>query len=136
MDIDSFKNYNDAYGHLAGNERLKAIADVLHETVRDPDLPARYGGEEFALLLPHTGKAGAIILAERIRDAAQSAAPRPAAAGEPVSGYTLSLGVATFPVDAQSPQQLLLAADNAELAAKRSGKNRVCAAPALALTAV
>jgi diguanylate cyclase (GGDEF)-like protein len=136
MDIDAFKNYNDAYGHLAGNERLKAIADVLHETVRDPDMPARYGGEEFALLLPHTGKAGAIILAERIREAAQAAAPRPAAAGEPVSGYTLSLGVATFPVDAQSPHQLMLAADNAELTAKRSGKNRVCAAPALTLTAV
>jgi diguanylate cyclase (GGDEF)-like protein len=134
MDIDSFKNYNDAYGHLAGNERLKAIADILHETVRDPDLPARYGGEEFALLLPHTGKAGAVILAERIRDAAQSAATRSAAAGEPISGYTLSLGVATFPSDAQSPQQLMLAADNAELAAKRSGKNRVCAAPALSLT--
>src|SRR6185436_521606 len=131
MDIDAFKNYNDAYGHLAGNERLKAIADILHETVRDPDLPARYGGEEFALLLPHTGKAGAIILAERIREAAQAAAPRPAAAGESVSGYTLSLGVATFPVDAQSPHQLMLAADNAELTAKRSGKNRVCAAPAI-----
>ncbi|MEP7357251.1 MAG: GAF domain-containing protein, partial [Anaerolineales bacterium] len=74
MDIDAFKNYNDAYGHLAGNDRLKAIADILHETVRDPDLPARYGGEEFALLLPHTNKAGAISLAERIREAAQSAA--------------------------------------------------------------
>jgi diguanylate cyclase (GGDEF)-like protein len=135
MDIDAFKIYNDAYGHLAGNERLKAIAAVLHETVRDPDLPVRYGGEEFALLLPHTNKVGAISLAERIREAAQAAAPLPAAAGEPVSGYTLSLGVATFPVDAQSAQQLLLAADNAELAAKRAGKNRVCAAPAVTLAA-
>jgi diguanylate cyclase (GGDEF)-like protein len=136
MDIDSFKNYNDAYGHLAGNERLKAIAGLLHETVRDPDLPARYGGEEFALLLPHTGKVGAVSLAERIREAAQAAAPLPAVDGVPVSGYTLSLGVATFPVDALSAQHLLLAADNAELAAKRSGKNRVCAAPALALAPV
>jgi diguanylate cyclase (GGDEF)-like protein len=136
MDIDAFKNFNDEYGHLAGNERLKAIANVLHETVRDPDLPARYGGEEFALLLPHTGKGGAISLAERIRVAAEAASPRAPASGEPVSGYTLSLGVATFPEDARSAQQLLLAADNAELAAKRSGKNRVCTAQALTLTAV
>ena len=131
MDIDSFKQYNDTFGHLAGNERLKAIAGVLHETVRDPDLPVRYGGEEFALLLPHTSKAGAISLAERIRDAAQAAAPVTPTPGQPASGYTLSLGVATYPVDALTAEDLMLAADNAELAAKRAGKNRVCAAPPL-----
>src|SRR5579859_4343215 len=58
MDIDAFKQYNDAHGHLAGNDRLKSIAGILRQTVRDPDLPVRYGGEEFALLLPHTHKAG------------------------------------------------------------------------------
>jgi diguanylate cyclase (GGDEF)-like protein len=130
MDIDSFKHYNDTHGHLAGNDRLKAIAGILRQAVRDPDLPVRYGGEEFALLLPHTKKAGAIVLAERIRELAQAAAP---AAGSSLatSGYTLSLGVATLPTDALSAGQLLLAADNAELEAKRTGKNRVCAAEPL-----
>ena len=131
MDIDAFKHYNDTYGHLAGNDRLKAIASILRETVRDPDLPVRYGGEEFALLLPHTRKAGAIILAERVRELAQAAAPGAGDEGKPMAGYTLSLGVATLPTDALSAGQLLLAADNAELAAKRAGKNRVCAADPL-----
>ncbi len=132
MDIDSFKLYNDTYGHPAGNERLKAIAAVLRARVREPDLPVRYGGEEFALLLPHTVKAGALALAERIREAAEAAASPAPAPGEPVSGYTLSLGVATFPVDAETAEALIVAADNAELAAKRAGKNRVCAAAGLA----
>jgi len=131
MDIDSFKQYNDTYGHLAGNDRLKAIAGILRETVRDPDMPVRYGGEEFALLLPHTKKAGALILAERIRELAQAASPSVSANGLPLSGYTLSLGVATLPTDALSAGQLLLASDNAELEAKRNGKNRVCAADPL-----
>ena len=131
MDIDGFKKYNDTFGHLAGNDRLKAIAGILRAAVRDPDLPVRYGGEEFAMLLPHTNKAGALVLAERIRELAQAAAPSPGESGTPVSGYTISLGVATLPTDALSATQLLLAADNAELAAKRAGKNRVCAAEPL-----
>jgi len=127
LDIDSFKQYNDTYGHPAGDERLKAIANLLRTHVREPDLSARYGGEEFALLLPHTKKEGALTLAERIRAAAEADAP-PHPGGAPVSGYTLSLGVATYPDDAPTPEALLLAADNAELAAKRAGKNRVVAA--------
>jgi diguanylate cyclase (GGDEF)-like protein len=131
MDIDSFKQYNDTYGHPAGNERLKAIADVLRANVRDPDLAVRYGGEEFALLLPHTNKAGALALAERVRESAAAAAPQPARLGEPLSGYSLSLGVASFPDDALTAEQLVIAADYAELAAKHTGKNRVVAAPPL-----
>jgi diguanylate cyclase (GGDEF)-like protein len=131
MDIDSFKLYNDTYGHPAGNERLKAIADILRATVRDPDLPVRYGGEEFALLLPHTNTAGALARAERIREAAEAAAPQQSPLGEPRPGYSLSLGVASFPIDALTAEHLLLAADNAELAAKRGGKNRVIAATPL-----
>ncbi|MCC6192159.1 MAG: GAF domain-containing protein [Anaerolineales bacterium] len=131
MDIDSFKEYNDTYGHPAGNERLKAIAGILRANVRDPDLPVRYGGEEFALLLPHTTKAGALALAERVRTAAEAVAGKGARPGRPISGYSLSLGVASFPNDALTAEELLLAADNAELAAKRGGKNRVIAAAPL-----
>jgi len=131
LDIDSFKLFNDTYGHPAGNVRLIAIAVLLRERVREPDLAARYGGEEFAIILPHTPKDGALVLAERIRAAAEASAPEGRAHGVPVSGYTLSLGVATFPDDGHTPEDLLLAADNAELAAKRAGKNCVVAAPAL-----
>jgi diguanylate cyclase (GGDEF)-like protein len=129
LDIDSFKLYNDTFGHPAGNVRLKAIA--AHLRVREPDLAARYGGEEFAILLPHTPKDGALVVAEHIRAAAEAAAPERSAPGVPVSGYTFSLGVATFPDDGPTPEDLLLAADNAELAAKRAGKNRVVAATPL-----
>ena len=151
LDIDSFKLFNDTYGHPAGNARLIAIAALLRERVREPDLAARYGGEEFAILLPHTPKDGALVLAERIRAAAESAyrispmadgalpTAESALSGDmpyaishpPISGYTLSLGVAAFPDDGHTPEDLLLAADNAELAAKRAGKNRVVAAPPL-----
>ena len=128
VDIDSFKVYNDTWGHLAGDGRLRAVADLLRANVRHPDIAARYGGEEFALLLPFTDKAGALLLAERLRFAAQTIAPHSPQNGTAIAGYTLSLGVASFPEDGQTPEELLLAADNAELAAKRLGKNRVFAA--------
>jgi diguanylate cyclase (GGDEF)-like protein len=130
LDLDSFKEYNDKWGHPAGDIRLREIANLLRARVREPDLAARYGGEEFAIILPNTGKSGAIRLAERLRKAAQASAPHHNGDSSPVSGYTISLGVATYPDDATSLEELLLAADNAELAAKRLGKNRVYAASA------
>ena len=128
LDIDSFKIYNDTWGHPAGDGRLRAVADLLRSNMRHPDIAARYGGEEFALLLPFTDKAGAILLAERLRAAAQANAPHGSQNGEAIPGYTLSIGVSSFPEDGTTPEELLLAADNAELAAKRLGKNRVYAA--------
>ncbi len=128
MDQDSFKEYNDTFGHPAGDERLKAIANILLMNVRNPDVAARYGGEEFAIILPHTTKEGAIILAERLREIAEEQAPGEPGARAYIPGYTISLGVATFPYDGDTPSALLRAADNAEMSAKRLGKNRVCAA--------
>jgi diguanylate cyclase (GGDEF)-like protein len=101
---------------------------LLRLKVRDPDVAARYGGEEFAVILPNTSKPGAIRLAERLRLAAEESAPYENGNQNPVPGYTISLGVATFPDDATSIEELLLMADNAELMAKRLGKNRVHAA--------
>jgi diguanylate cyclase (GGDEF)-like protein len=124
LDLDSFKEYNDKWGHPAGDIRLKEIADLLRANVRDPDVAARYGGEEFAVILPNTPKSGAIQLAERLRRAAEAYAPYHNGHHAPIAGYTISLGVATFPDDATSIEELLLAADNAELTAKRLGKNR------------
>ncbi len=128
LDIDSFKIYNDTYGHPAGDERIKALADLLRSNLRDMDNAARYGGEEFAVILPHTDKTGAVALAERIRVAAEASAPGPHPPNQPIPGYTVSLGVATFPSDGYTPSGLLLVADNAELASKRAGKNRVSSA--------
>ena len=125
IDIDSFKLYNDTWGHPAGDARLRAIADLLRANVRNPDIAARYGGEEFALLLPFTDKAGAMLLAERLRYAAEANSPRGFTANGSTSGHTLSIGVASFPEDGTTSAQLLFAADNAELMAKRLGKNRV-----------
>ncbi|HEY9526306.1 MAG TPA: sensor domain-containing diguanylate cyclase [Anaerolineales bacterium] len=128
LDLDSFKEYNDKWGHPAGDVRLREVADLLRLKVRDPDVAARYGGEEFAVILPNTSKPGAIRLAERLRLAAEESAPYENGNQNPVPGYTISLGVATFPDDATSIEELLLMADNAELMAKRLGKNRVHAA--------
>jgi diguanylate cyclase (GGDEF)-like protein len=132
MDLDAFKVYNDTYGHPAGDERLRAVADLVHGLIRYPDLLARYGGEEFVLLLPHTTKAGALALAGRVREVAAGQAGGAAAARAFVPGYTLRLGVAAYPQDAASAEDLLQAADAAELAAKRAGKNQVVSAPRLA----
>jgi diguanylate cyclase (GGDEF)-like protein len=128
LDLDSFKEYNDRWGHPAGDVRLREIADLLRLNVRDPDVAARYGGEEFAIILPSTSKSGAVRLAERLRRSAESSAPQKPEDHCPVPGYTISLGVATFPDDGASVEELLLMADNAELTAKRLGKNRVYAA--------
>jgi diguanylate cyclase (GGDEF)-like protein len=130
LDLDSFKEYNDKWGHPAGDVRLREIADLLRARVREPDVAARYGGEEFAIILPDTGKSGAVRLAERLRRAAEESSSHRNGDHAPIPGYTISLGVATYPDDATSIEELLLAADNAELTAKRLGKNRVYAANA------
>jgi diguanylate cyclase (GGDEF)-like protein len=108
--------------------RLKEIGDMLRENVREPDLAARYGGEEFAVILPNTSKLGAMRLAERLRACAERRASSESHVNHVIAGYTISLGVATFPEDASTLNDLLIAADNAELMAKRLGKNRVSAA--------
>jgi diguanylate cyclase (GGDEF)-like protein len=128
LDLDSFKEYNDRWGHPAGDVRLREVADLLRLNVREPDVAARYGGEEFAVILPNTTKPGAIRLAERLRSSAEKSAPQRYEDSYPVPGYTISLGVATLPEDALSLEELLHMADNAELMAKRLGKNRVYAA--------
>ncbi len=128
LDLDNFKTYNDRWGHPAGDERLKEVAELLQSNVRNPDVAARYGGEEFAIILPHTSRKGALSLAERIREAAEAQGEDAIKSDGFIPGYTISLGVAAFPEDGKSAGDLLLAADNAAFAAKRLGKNRVCLA--------
>jgi diguanylate cyclase (GGDEF)-like protein len=126
-DLDDFKQVNDRYGHQAGDDVLRAFADVLRSCVREIDLPARYGGEEFAVLLPQTDLEGAMRLAERIRETLATK-PVETRFSSPLR-VTASFGVAAFP-DEPTASDLFAAADQALYRAKRAGKNCVVAADA------
>jgi diguanylate cyclase (GGDEF)-like protein len=129
LDIDDFKQVNDTYGHLQGDEVLRMVGRVLKAESRGVDEPARYGGEEFAVALPETGLTGAVELAERIR--ARIASERvPSLDGASPLRVTASVGAASMPVSADGARALIAAADAALYEAKRAGKNRVVAAPA------
>ena len=125
-DIDDFKAYNDAYGHVAGDECLRAVASTLCGALRRPgDLAARFGGEEFCVVLENTALSGALHMAERIRAAvsALGLAHKDSRAADIV---TVSLGAAsTTPKAGHSPQQLLRVADAMLYAAKQAGRNRI-----------
>jgi diguanylate cyclase (GGDEF)-like protein len=117
-DVDHFKQYNDAYGHLAGDEALTRVATILKEATRDVDCAARYGGEEFVVLMPETESAGATDAAQRIR---ARLAEDPLVGGK----LTVSIGLAQFPGDADAAEALLAVADAALYQAKREGRDRV-----------
>ncbi len=117
-DVDHFKQYNDTFGHPAGDEVLKKVARLLQSSVRELDCVARYGGEEFCVMLPETSAEGAAILAERICE-------RVAATEFPGQKITLSLGVASLPDNGDTPDAVIAAADESLYQAKREGRNRV-----------
>lgn len=127
MDVDFFKKFNDQYGHVAGDHCLQAVAGaVAHSVGRAQDLAARYGGEEFAVILPGTGTAGALDVAEAIR-AAVAALQIPHAASA-TGAVTISLGVATLrPGQDQhaNSSELIRQADALLYQSKNSGRNRV-----------
>ncbi len=125
FDLDSFKDYNDAWGHPAGDTRLKATGDLIHKNLRKYDVAARYGGDEFAIILPDTDQEGSLVFAKRLLAAAQASVPEELIVKKFIAGYTLSIGIATFPYDGSTFETLILAADHAELIAKRLGKNQI-----------
>lgn len=127
LDIDHFKSLNDEYGHLCGDECLRAIASVINDTVKWPtDGVARYGGEEFVVLLPETQLEGAKLLAEKIRSRVES---KVWDIGGQKLNATISIGIAALDkvADKDSPDQLLALADEALYKAKGGGRNQVCA---------
>ena len=124
IDIDGFKDYNDAFGHLAGDDALRIVSKLLITSVRSTDVVARYGGEEFVILLLEAEKAPATKVAENIR-ARIDAHSFPHQTQLPTSGLTVSIGVATYPTDGKTKKDLLYAADMACYQGKREGKNRV-----------
>ena len=126
IDLDHFKQYNDRFGHVAGDIVLRAVGKLLAEFFHDPGmLVCRYGGEEFSVLLPDCTPEKALDMAEEIRSAiaAQAITLR-----REKSRITISIGVAAFPQNAQSHQELIHKADQALYRAKEQGRNRVCAA--------
>jgi diguanylate cyclase (GGDEF)-like protein len=123
LDLDHFKTVNDSFGHLAGDEALRGLAALIRREVRPVDRIARYGGEEFAIILPETTPAGALATAERIREIVATR-PIPVNHERQVS-LTVSIGLATFPDDADSEEKLVGAADQALYAAKHGGRDRV-----------
>lgn len=124
IDVDHFKDCNDKYGHLVGDAVLKEIGIIIKANIREIDLLGRYGGEEFCVVLPDTPKEGGEFAAERIR---QSIAQSEIKAYDESLKVTVSLGLATFPEDAASPQELIDKSDWALYRAKKLGRNRICA---------
>jgi len=118
FDIDHFKQFNDTYGHPAGDELLRQVAQVLRESARAYDIAARYGGEEFALLLPNTALEQAVQVAERLRQQIR-------AIENPHAPVSASFGVATYR-RGTPPATLVYEADAALYRAKRGGRDRVC----------
>lgn len=122
VDVDGLKTYNDRHGHLAGDEVLKAVARALQQERRGEELVARFGGDEFMVLLPETTEAGAMVVAERLRRAvAEARWPQHS------TPMTVSIGIATFPLEGHTVAALLAVADRRLYEAKRAGRNRLAA---------
>jgi diguanylate cyclase (GGDEF)-like protein len=123
VDVDRFRQYNDANGHAAGDEILRQVAGILGRAVRKVDLVARYGGEEFAVMLARADRAAAVAAADALRAAVEAAnLPHPASEAGRV---TISIGIGVFPEDGRDVGALIDAADAALYAAKRAGRNAV-----------
>lgn len=124
IDIDRFKAYNDANGHVAGDIVLERMAGIIREECREADIPARFGGEEFAVLFPKTSSSKAIEIVDRLRQII-AAEPFYHEKALPGGQLTISAGIATYPDDAVDWYSLINNADKALYRAKQTGRNRV-----------
>jgi diguanylate cyclase (GGDEF)-like protein len=124
IDIDWFKQYNDSYGHLRGDAILGETALLLKRKIRNSDTAVRYGGEEFVVVMPETGKRLAALAGEKLR-AAFEKHRFPMEETQPGGGLTVSVGVATFPGEGETPRELVDRADRHLYRAKELGRNRV-----------
>ncbi|WDT75022.1 MAG: diguanylate cyclase [Candidatus Manganitrophus sp.] len=124
VDIDNFKGFNDTFGHLGGDEILILLGQALRNYIRAIDVAARYGGEEFTIILPQTNKEDARIIAERLcREIERNETLQKKYSD--LARLTVSVGLATFPDDAETFEELIRNADRALYQAKLQGKNRV-----------
>ncbi len=118
-DLDRFKDINDTYGHEAGDRVLKTIGKFFQQNIRDVDVASRYGGEEFVLMIPEGTIDAAQCLSERLRKKLSELS------FENLPSITISLGIASYPTDGKTPEDLIRKADAAMYAAKRAGRNQV-----------
>jgi diguanylate cyclase (GGDEF)-like protein len=130
IDLDRFKDVNDRHGHPVGDRVLRAAAQLIRGSIREPDICARYGGEEFAVILPKTHLSGALVVAERVwreLGAKVHQVPADAPGGPRELHVTASIGIAFYPSkDIGSAELLLRYADEALYQAKRAGRNTIC----------
>jgi len=127
-DIDHFKHLNDTYGHQFGDAVLRRVAELLRSGVYETDFVGRYGGEEFGIVLPRADSAGVLRKAETIRARIEA---EPFAQGLERVRLTVSIGIAHFPRDGRTPEDIIARADAALYAAKEGGRNRVLDAGSL-----
>jgi two-component system cell cycle response regulator len=129
IDLDDLKVINDSYGHQAGDKVLKEIASMLKKSVRQCDIVARYGGDEFAVILVETGKVDAMLKANLLRDSLATPGHTNGIIGvQPKHTTTISIGVASYPIDARTVEGLVREADRALYGAKARGGSSVEAA--------
>ena len=136
LDLDHFKRFNDRYGHQAGDDCLRAVAEAVSDAVRATDRVARYGGEEISVILPSTSAAGAVEVAEKVRSVVEALRLSHEGNPEGADWVTVSVGVATAVARRGEtvegmPESLLEAADSAMYRAKNEGRNRVVTAAAI-----
>jgi diguanylate cyclase (GGDEF)-like protein len=122
LDLDDLKPVNDTFGHQWGDQLIRAVADVIRQTIRFTDTAARYGGDEFVVLLPETDAAGAYVVAETLR---RDIAELTLRAADRNVRSSVSIGMVTYPVDGTTFEQLVAAADVAMYESKRRGKNQI-----------
>jgi len=123
FDIDDFKLFNDTEGHLAGDEVLKAVAEISKESLRSIDIISRFGGEEFSIIMPQTNREEALLVAERVRKNIRDLLPASWKAF-PHDRVTVSVGLATFPADGKDAKTLIRNVDKALYRAKLTGKDK------------
>ena len=123
LDIDFFKKFNDTFGHQAGDAVLRQVAQTLKKNIRSTDIACRYGGEEMSIILPKTDHEVALFTANKICARVSSKDFRLPNGRE--TSVTISLGVSTFPVDGQTAEELIEAADKRLYNAKNNGRNQV-----------
>jgi diguanylate cyclase (GGDEF)-like protein len=122
LDVDGLKEYNDVHGHLRGSAVIRSVAQIVSKKLRSIDMLCKYGGDEFVVVLPRTKKDGAALAAERIR----AAIDKHRFTGQKVTGnITASMGIASFPEDGGSVEELISSSDKALYRAKRHGRNQV-----------
>lgn len=124
IDIDHFKYFNDTYGHILGDEILKKIAPILKSNVRQSDIVSRYGGEEFTILLPGTDKEGATQTAEKLRTVVEKELVMKAGVDN-MEKVTITAGIASYPEDGKTVEDIIAVADRFLYKGKESGRNKV-----------